>query len=218
MKIHKVPLANVITLGTQHLPVLRDFYRQLGWPILMDGDEYAAFELQGTVLALFPLDKLAADGRAHPQRSLEGIRFTIGIMVDSPDEVDTLTDRVRQAGGRVTKEPVDAEFFVGRSAYFADPEGNYWEIAWTPPDNPIIAAARRAAILASLKRLAEAGLSAIAIACAFLPVVPELEGVGRRVRQSRPLIKRTQEEDALCRSRTSRLCLIHKPIPMTNPL
>jgi uncharacterized protein len=34
---------------------------------------------------------------------------------------------------------------VGRDAYFADPEGNYWEIAWSPPDNPVSAAARRAA-------------------------------------------------------------------------
>jgi uncharacterized protein len=68
-------------------------------------------------------------------------------MVDSPQEVDRLVDTVREAGGRVTKEPVDAEFFEGRSAYVADPEGNFWEIAWAPPDNDIVAAARRAARL-----------------------------------------------------------------------
>jgi hypothetical protein len=45
----------------------------------------------------------------------------------------------------VTKEPTDAEFFEGRDAYFADPEGNYWEIAWARADNPVVAAARRAA-------------------------------------------------------------------------
>ena len=27
-------------------------------------------------------------------------------------------------GGRISKEPTDAEFFTGRDAYFADPEGN----------------------------------------------------------------------------------------------
>ena len=52
---------------------------------------------------------------------------------------------MRQAGGKLTKNPIDAEFFVGRDAYFADPEGNYWEIAWAGPDNPVVAAARRAA-------------------------------------------------------------------------
>ena len=142
---HEVPLANVITLGSRDLPALRDFYRQLGWPVIMDGDEYSAFELRGTVLALFPRDKLARDGRARPQHERRGIHFTIGIIVDGPDMVDDLVKRVRAAGGRVTKEPVDAEFFVGRSAYFADPEGNFWEVAWAPPDNPIVASARRAA-------------------------------------------------------------------------
>ena len=23
----------------------------------------------------------------------------------------------------------------GRTAYFADPEDNYWEVAWVPPDS-----------------------------------------------------------------------------------
>jgi predicted lactoylglutathione lyase len=68
--------------------------------------------------------------------------------VDSPEEVDELAERVRRAGGTLTKEPVDAEFFVGRDAYFSDPEGNYWEIAWAPPDNPVVAASRRAAGIA----------------------------------------------------------------------
>jgi predicted lactoylglutathione lyase len=52
---------------------------------------------------------------------------------------------VRAAGGAFTKEPTDAEFFEGRDAYFTDPEGNFWEIAWTPAQNPVTAAARRAA-------------------------------------------------------------------------
>lgn len=43
-------------------------------------------------------------------------------------------------------EPVDAEFFTGRSAYLCDPESNYFEIVWADmPDNPVVIAARRAA-------------------------------------------------------------------------
>jgi hypothetical protein len=45
----------------------------------------------------------------------------------------------------LTKPPTDPDFFQGRDAYFADPEGNYWEIAWARDDNPVSAAARRAA-------------------------------------------------------------------------
>jgi len=142
MNNRQTPLANVITLGARDVPALRTFYQRLGWPLVVD---FVAFELRGTVLALFSGEKLAADGREQVERSHGGIRFTIGIMVDHRDDVDHLAQLVRQSGGRVTKGPVDAEFFDGRSAYFADPEDNYWEIAWAPQDNAIVTAARRAA-------------------------------------------------------------------------
>ena len=133
------PLANVmITLGAPDLPRLRGFYRGLGWPQIIDEDEFAAFELRGVVLALFPVDQLARDGNTQPEYGTGGgIRFSIGVMVDTADEVDRLTDQMRHAGARVTKEPVDAEFFPGRSAYLCDPEGNYFEITWAAADNPI---------------------------------------------------------------------------------
>jgi predicted lactoylglutathione lyase len=73
------------------------------------------------------------------------VRFTIGILAEQADEVDRLAARFQELGGRITKQPVDAPFFDGRSAYVADPEGNYFEITWAGPDNPIVAAARRAA-------------------------------------------------------------------------
>jgi uncharacterized protein len=142
------PLANTVTLGVRDFEAQRDFYRRLGWPQAFDSDDFAVFELRGAVLALFPVDKLAADSRAQPELGGGGIRFNIIISVDRPEEVDELAGRVRRAGGTLTKEPVDAEFFVGRDAYFSDPEGNYWEIAWAPPDNPVVAAARRAAGIA----------------------------------------------------------------------
>src|SRR5881628_2076364 len=119
------PIANVITLGARSVAALRDFYQRLGWPLIIDDEDFAAFELRGAVLALFVADKLAADGRAMVEPRQGGIRLTIGIMVDSRDDVDKMADLVRQSGGRLTKEPVDAEFFEGRSAYFADPEDNY---------------------------------------------------------------------------------------------
>jgi len=142
------PLANVITLGVRELDRLRHFYRELGFPQVVDDDDFAAFELSGAVLALFPVEKLASDGRGEPEPGRGGIRFSIGIVVDTPAEVDRLAESFRHGGGRVTKEPVDAEFFRGRSAYVADPEGNFFEIVHAGPDNAIVAAARRAAGLA----------------------------------------------------------------------
>ena len=145
MSREQPPLANVVTLGVRDFGGQRDFYRRLGWPQVFDSDDFAVFELRGALLALFPVDKLASDAGAEPETSGGGIRFAIIISVDSPEKVDELAGRVRQAGGTLTKEPVDAEFFTGRDAYFADPEGNYWEIAWASADNPVSVAARRAA-------------------------------------------------------------------------
>jgi predicted lactoylglutathione lyase len=140
------PLANLITLGARDLPTMRTFYQALGWPQIMADDEFVVFELRGLVLALFPLAKLAQDGNTAADPGTGGIRFTIGLMVDSAEEVDRLTEHMRAAGARVTKEPVDAEFFTGRSAYLCDPEGNFFEITWADmPDNPVLVAARRAA-------------------------------------------------------------------------
>jgi predicted lactoylglutathione lyase len=143
------PLANTVTLGVRDFDAQRNFYRRLGWPQVFDSDDFTVFELRGALLALFPVDKLAADSQAPPELGSGGIRFSIIVSVDSPEEVDELAHHVRQAGGTLTKEPVDAEFFAGRDAYFSDPEGNYWEIAWAPPDNPVVVASRRAAGIAS---------------------------------------------------------------------
>ena len=140
------PLANLITLGARDFGALRDFYRRVGWPQVTDDGEVAVFELRGIVLALFPLAKLAHDGNTEPEPRTGGIRFTIGVQVESPEAVDRLTEHMRAAGARVTKEPVDAEFFTGRSAYLCDPEDNYFEIVWADmPKNPVVIASRRAA-------------------------------------------------------------------------
>jgi uncharacterized protein len=120
--------------------------QRVGWPQVMDDGDFAVFELRVIVLALFPLAKLAHDGNTKPESSTGAIRFTIGVQVDSADEVDRLTERMRAAGAHVTKAPVDAEFFTGRSAYLCDPEGNYFEIVWADmPNNPVVIASHRAA-------------------------------------------------------------------------
>jgi predicted lactoylglutathione lyase len=139
------PLANTFTLGVEDLDRERSFYRDLGWPIIVDSDDFVVFELRGALLALFPVDKLAEDSRARAEPRQGGIRSAVIIGVDQPSDVDELADRVERAGGTLTKRPTDGEFFVGRDAYFADPEHNYWEIAYASPDNPVAVAARRAA-------------------------------------------------------------------------
>jgi hypothetical protein len=57
--------------------------------------------------------------------------FTCAIVVQNEEMVDAAIELVREAGGRILAEPVAREW-GGRSGYFADPEGNVWEIAWLP--------------------------------------------------------------------------------------
>jgi uncharacterized protein len=144
-----LPLANIITLGVRDFTREREFYRRLGWPHVFDSDSFTVFELRGALLALFGIDQLGADAHSAPEPGHGGIRSAVIITADRPEDVDALVRHAREAGATVTKEPMDAEFFEGRDAYFADPEGNYWEVAWAAGDNPVTAAARRAAGLAT---------------------------------------------------------------------
>lgn len=56
---------------------------------------------------------------------------TCGPGGEREDMTDAAIEAAREAGGRVPAEPV-ARGWGGRSGYFADPEGNAWEVAWAP--------------------------------------------------------------------------------------
>jgi uncharacterized protein len=55
----------VVTLGARDLARLRSFYSALGWEVAIEADDFCAFQLRGALLALFPREKLAADGQAR---------------------------------------------------------------------------------------------------------------------------------------------------------
>jgi len=126
------PRISIITLGVQDLDRSVRFYRDgLGLP-LMDGYEgqIAFFELNGTRLALYPRDLLAAD--ANQTADGEGFQgFTLAHNVRSREDVDRLIGDVSSAGAQVVKEPQDADW-GGYSGYFKDPDDFLWEIAWNP--------------------------------------------------------------------------------------
>jgi catechol 2,3-dioxygenase-like lactoylglutathione lyase family enzyme len=134
---------SVITLGARDLPALRDFYSALGWDLVIGGDEFVAFGTRGAVLTLFPLDSLATDAHVAAAPPGEGVAMSIATNVDQREEVDSAIEAVRAAGAPILKEPEDAEW-GGRSAYWADPENNVWEVAWVPPDSAMAAAVRAA--------------------------------------------------------------------------
>ena len=111
---------------------------------MLDSDEIV-FELRGALLALFPLDQLARDAHTQAAPSSPGIRSSVIISVEQAAQVDELAAHAPAAGATITKEPTDTEFFEGRDACCANPEGNLLEIACSQRSNPVVAAARRAA-------------------------------------------------------------------------
>lgn len=127
---------NVVTLGVRDLPRVRAFYEALGWPCHADGDDFARFDTGGAVLSLFPLERLADEAgqpAAFPSDAFSGVfrGVTLATVVEERGLVDACLDQVRAAGGTIKAEAVDREW-GGRSGYFADPEGNAWEVAWLP--------------------------------------------------------------------------------------
>ena len=126
------PRLTVVTIGARDVERLRRFYQDLGWRSPSSSDpDFARFETGGAVLTLYRMGALAEEaGQAEPPPGTFG-GINCAVNVDSPEEVDAAMEVVRRAGGRVVAEPV-TRHWGGRSGYFADPEGNVWEVAWLP--------------------------------------------------------------------------------------
>jgi catechol 2,3-dioxygenase-like lactoylglutathione lyase family enzyme len=124
---------SLITLGTRDHARMRAFYMALGWPVGVDIEgDLTSFLLGGVVLALWPLDLLSAEaapGSEVPAAGWSGL--SLACNCDTRDEVDVAFAAAVAAGATVIMEPIDRNW-GGRSGYFADPEGNRWEVAWAP--------------------------------------------------------------------------------------
>lgn len=127
------PKISIITLGVRDLERAVRFYGDgLGLPRYdFDGESIAFFELEGTWLALYPIDRLAEDiGIPNDAgRGFGGV--TLAHNVATKPEVDAILERAVQAGAALVK-PAQDVFWGGYSGYFRDPEGHYWEVAFNP--------------------------------------------------------------------------------------
>lgn len=125
---------SLVTIGAVDLPVLRSFYKNLGWEETdISSDNYAVFKTAGVLLSLFPVEELAKEAGIVISKSTDYYRagVTLAINVEKREEVDVTIESIRAAGAKILREPSDA-FWGGRTAYFADPENNLWEVAWNP--------------------------------------------------------------------------------------
>ena len=124
------PHVAVITLGVRDLKRARTFYSDgLGWPIQQEDHNWVCFLLEGeaTALALYPWDELADDATVSSGGT--GFRgVTLAHNVRSRERVDEVLAEAERAGGTIVKSPRPTSW-GGYGGYFADPEGNLWEVA-----------------------------------------------------------------------------------------
>lgn len=128
------PRLDVVVLGVRDLGAVRDFYTRLGWRHRPRDGMFARYELGATSMVLFPLDTLAAvvGLSAADTGSPPGFKgSTTAIQSSSAAAIDEALEVVADAGGTVLAPAADRPWGV-RTAYFADPENNVWELYCLP--------------------------------------------------------------------------------------
>lgn len=124
---------SLVTLGVTDVPRVAAFYERLGWtrsPASVEG-AVAFFDLNGTVLAIWGHDELAADAGLTPGTARDPGSHALAINVESPAAVDAVLCAAEAAGAAIL-EPGSPTDWGGYTGYFADPEGHCWEVGHNP--------------------------------------------------------------------------------------
>ncbi len=123
---------SIITLGVKDLAAMVRFYTDvLGFEDRGVKGEVAFFNAGGMALGLWDETKLAADAGMEADRKGGFRGFALAFNARSIEEVDGIFSRLGAAGVRIPKAP-HKTYWGGYSGYFADPEGNAWEVAFNP--------------------------------------------------------------------------------------
>jgi uncharacterized protein len=135
---------DVVTLAVSDLERALSFYRDglgfdsagvIGTEFVGDDDNVAGavvmFNLnRGLILALNPRGELVKDARVPSGPAKTG-EFSIGHLVASRDDVDTLLAQAEAAGATLTGPAHERPWGI-YSGYFSDPDGHLWEIVSDP--------------------------------------------------------------------------------------
>ncbi|GKU79041.1 VOC family protein [Paenibacillus sp. L3-i20] len=124
------PQITVITLLTNDVTRMTRFYRDvLGFPTIVDSEEYVEFENSGVRLSICSNQLMAANTNDHPSYSEahRGQAFELCFPCDSPEQVHLAYEKIIANGGTAIKEPALMPW-GHTAAFFADPEGNIHSI------------------------------------------------------------------------------------------
>jgi uncharacterized protein len=125
------PRLTLVTIGVADVQRSVAFYRDVvGWTPAMVLDDFAFFDLGGTLFAVWPHAAMAAE-LGVPQ-DLGGYRaVALAHNVRSREAVDAVFADLRERGATIAREPAPTPW-GGYSGYFQDPDGHRWEIAHNP--------------------------------------------------------------------------------------
>ncbi|WP_026555031.1 VOC family protein [Arthrobacter sp. 35W] len=126
------PAVSFISLGVRDTAASRAFYVEgLGWPVHMEvpGEVIFVQVNHGLMLSLWDRAAMAADAGVDPSGGIPAI--TLSQNLGSPAEVDEALAQAVAAGAVVAAEG-KATTWGGYVAYFADPDGFRWELAFNP--------------------------------------------------------------------------------------
>ena len=121
---------SMIMTGAQDIAKLRAFYEEgLGWtPWGPPSPGAAMYKVGHSVIVFMPGAYLAKE---RGEALSEGSKTSLAVFVESKAKVDEMFNRAVAAGARETSglRDRDGGLYTG---YFADPEGNSWEVVWSP--------------------------------------------------------------------------------------
>jgi catechol 2,3-dioxygenase-like lactoylglutathione lyase family enzyme len=124
-------LLSAVTIVVQDLRRLKAFYTGvLKWEVLAENEGILMLNLNAIVLTLCTEELFGGYTGVVPHIDKhKGFYLTINL--DSKAEVDSSFDGLTTANVNITKLP-EKTFWGGYSGFFADPEGNLWEMCYNP--------------------------------------------------------------------------------------
>lgn len=123
------PRISIVTIAVDDLDRAAAFYEAMGLTRHRIKDGVAFFQMGGAILSLFPRPSAEADSGVTFGRAPSPVYLAYNTRSEA--EVDAVLAEAEKAGGRVVK-PAGRAFWGGWYGYFADPEGNIWEVAHNP--------------------------------------------------------------------------------------
>ncbi|HEY6670619.1 MAG TPA: VOC family protein [Methyloceanibacter sp.] len=126
------PNITLITLGVGDVAKATAFYERLGFVRSKAASQASVsfFRAGGVVLALWGREAQRQDANAVALWNGNG-GIAVAQNVASEAEVDAVMARAVSAGAQILKTAAKT-FWGGYDGYFADPDGNLWEVAFNP--------------------------------------------------------------------------------------